>query len=96
MTSALISSHCVLHFAGPRARKPKKPSTSSSAAGGGGGGGGVEKGEAADGGGVPEDKRPRTAFSGTQLARLKVRRFPHIFIYISAHLRNNDQIQREY
>jgi len=46
MTSALISSHCVLHFAGPRARKPKKPSTSSSAAGGGGGGGGVEKGEA--------------------------------------------------
>ncbi|KMY93010.1 homeobox protein invected [Drosophila simulans] len=53
----------------PRARKPKKPATSSSAAGGGGGG--VEKGEAADGGGVPEDKRPRTAFSGTQLARLK-------------------------
>jgi len=58
-------------FPGPRARKPKKPATSSSAAGGGGGG--VEKGEAADGGGVPEDKRPRTAFSGTQLARLKVR-----------------------
>ncbi|XP_017069349.1 homeobox protein invected isoform X2 [Drosophila eugracilis] len=55
---------------GPRARKPKKPASSSSAAGGGGGGG-VEKGEAADGGGVPEDKRPRTAFSGTQLARLK-------------------------
>lgn len=58
-------------FPGPRARKPKKPATSSSAAGGGGGG--VEKWEAADGGGVPEDKRPRTAFSGTQLARLKVR-----------------------
>ncbi|XP_026836613.1 homeobox protein invected [Drosophila erecta] len=57
-------------LAGPRARKPKKPATSSAAAGGGGGGG-LEKGEAADGGGVPEDKRPRTAFSGTQLARLK-------------------------
>ncbi|XP_052838726.1 homeobox protein invected isoform X1 [Drosophila gunungcola] len=55
----------------PRARKPKKPSTSSLAAGGGGGAGGVEKGEATDGGGVAEDKRPRTAFSGTQLARLK-------------------------
>ncbi|EDX06636.1 GD10802 [Drosophila simulans] len=59
----------IMVFNSPRARKPKKPATSSSAAGGGGGG--VEKGEAADGGGVPEDKRPRTAFSGTQLARLK-------------------------
>ncbi|KAH8290753.1 hypothetical protein KR054_005639 [Drosophila jambulina] len=59
---------------GPRTRKPKKPATSSAAAGGGGapGGGGVggDKVETADGG-TPEDKRPRTAFSGTQLARLK-------------------------
>ncbi|KAH8308686.1 hypothetical protein KR059_000574 [Drosophila kikkawai] len=58
---------------GPRTRKPKKPATSSAAAGGGGGGGGGvggDKGEATDGG-TPEDKRPRTAFSGTQLARLK-------------------------
>lgn len=68
---------CFSHFLpGPRTRKPKKPATSSAAAGGGGGagGGGVGgvKGEATDGG-TPEDKRPRTAFSGTQLARLKVR-----------------------
>ncbi|XP_070134432.1 homeobox protein E60 [Drosophila bipectinata] len=53
----------------PRTRKPKKPASSSAAAGGGGGGSG-DKGEAADGGSA-EDKRPRTAFSGTQLARLK-------------------------
>ncbi|XP_030387241.1 homeobox protein invected [Scaptodrosophila lebanonensis] len=45
----------------PRTRKPKKPSMT--AAGGG------EKAEAESA--TAEDKRPRTAFSGTQLARLK-------------------------
>ncbi|KAM8713864.1 hypothetical protein ACLKA7_014086 [Drosophila subpalustris] len=51
----------------PRTRKPKKP-TASSAAGSG------DKSDADGNSGcnnVPEDKRPRTAFSGTQLARLK-------------------------
>ncbi|XP_051859588.1 homeobox protein E60-like [Drosophila albomicans] len=54
---------------GPRTRKPKKPATTGAAGSGSG-----DKSDA-DGGsgcsGVPEDKRPRTAFSGTQLARLK-------------------------
>ncbi|KAH8296975.1 hypothetical protein KR044_002344 [Drosophila immigrans] len=54
---------------GPRTRKPKKTATPGAA--------GSSSGDKSDpdGGsgcsGVPEDKRPRTAFSGTQLARLK-------------------------
>lgn len=64
----------LLPCTGPRTRKPKKPATSSATAGNNG----SDKCDA-DGaaggcgaGGVAEDKRPRTAFSGTQLARLKV------------------------
>ncbi|XP_068145925.1 homeobox protein E60-like, partial [Drosophila tropicalis] len=49
-------------LAGPRARKPKKPATTSSTD--------QDKNDT-DGGQGPEDKRPRTAFSGSQLARLK-------------------------
>ncbi|KAH8372040.1 hypothetical protein KR093_009823 [Drosophila rubida] len=61
---------------GPRTRKPKKPATTGSAGSGNGGSSGGDKcdadgGNGCGGGGVPEDKRPRTAFSGTQLARLK-------------------------
>lgn len=44
-------------FLGPRTKKPKKPPS--------------EKGSASNS--ASEDKRPRTAFSGPQLARLKVR-----------------------
>ncbi|XP_018796338.1 PREDICTED: homeobox protein invected-like [Bactrocera latifrons] len=54
-------------FGGPRTRKPKKlageKGSSSGASNGSGSGGG--------GAATAEDKRPRTAFSGSQLARLK-------------------------
>ncbi|TDG50651.1 hypothetical protein AWZ03_002955 [Drosophila navojoa] len=54
---------------GPRTRKPKKPAASSAA---GSSSGDKSDPDGASGcAGVPEDKRPRTAFSGTQLARLK-------------------------
>lgn len=60
-------------FTGPRTRKPKKPATSSATAGSGGSDKSDVDGAAGCGAaGVAEDKRPRTAFSGTQLARLKV------------------------
>ncbi|KXJ72439.1 hypothetical protein RP20_CCG018010 [Aedes albopictus] len=55
--------------AGPRARKPKKsPSEKAPAASNGTGGGGSS---GASSGTLADDKRPRTAFSGPQLARLK-------------------------
>lgn len=57
-------------LSGPRTRKPKKPAASSTA---GSSSGDKSDPDGASGcAGVPEDKRPRTAFSGTQLARLKV------------------------
>ncbi|XP_030558083.1 homeobox protein invected [Drosophila novamexicana] len=53
----------------PRTRKPKKPTATSAA---GSSSGDKSDPDGASGcAGVPEDKRPRTAFSGTQLARLK-------------------------
>ncbi|EDW01352.1 GH21390 [Drosophila grimshawi] len=58
---------------GPRTRKPKK-SAATSAAGGGSGDKSDPDGNSGCGGSgnsVSEDKRPRTAFSGAQLARLK-------------------------
>ncbi|KAH8393290.1 hypothetical protein KR215_002369 [Drosophila sulfurigaster] len=54
---------------GPRTRKPKKPATTGAAGSGSGDKSDVDGGSGCSG--VPEDKRPRTAFSGTQLARLK-------------------------
>lgn len=67
---------CVL---GPRSRRVKRPKEkgasvshkdgSGSGEGGGGGGGGI--GGGGGGGGSVDEKRPRTAFSGEQLARLK-------------------------
>lgn len=50
---------------GPRSRRPKKPSSGSSPSGSNGVGNGGGGNSSAD------EKRPRTAFSGAQLARLK-------------------------
>lgn len=55
----------------PRTRKPKKPTTSSAAGSAGGSGDKCDPDGNSGCNSVPEDKRPRTAFSGTQLARLK-------------------------
>lgn len=56
-------------FSGPRTRKPKKLTGEKST-----GGSGVSNGSGSGGSSAAtaEDKRPRTAFSGSQLARLKV------------------------
>lgn len=57
-------------------KKPKKaPSESGAVSSGGGGGGSGGGGKSAD-----DEKRPRTAFSGAQLARLKV-----IFLLFQVH-----------
>lgn len=45
------------HFKGPRVKKPKKPPSETGSIGSGS---------------KDDEKRPRTAFSGAQLARLKV------------------------
>ncbi|XP_053964153.1 uncharacterized protein LOC128867081 [Anastrepha ludens] len=63
----LLVVHLPFLFAGPRARKPKKLSGEKGNSSGGSNGSGSGGSSAA----TAEDKRPRTAFSGSQLARLK-------------------------
>jgi hypothetical protein len=53
------------HFKGPRVKKPKKPPSETGSIGNGNGGN-------SGGSKTDDEKRPRTAFSGAQLARLKV------------------------
>ncbi|XP_036331590.1 homeobox protein invected [Rhagoletis pomonella] len=55
----------------PRARKPKKLAGEKGSSSSNGGGASNGSGSGGSGAATAEDKRPRTAFSGSQLARLK-------------------------